>query len=75
VIDDDYIDRSKLEMLLKHLFPEKENQCGVKWQRNQWIISSAPRFLEEVRMHYQPATTLLMVALYLQEEILRLRYS
>jgi hypothetical protein len=58
VIDDDYIDRPKLEMLLKSLFPEEGNQCGLKWKRNKWIISSAPRCLEVVRMHNQPLTIL-----------------
>ncbi|KAF7510285.1 hypothetical protein GJ744_006781 [Endocarpon pusillum] len=46
VIDDDYIDRPKLEMLLNNLFPEEGSQCGLKWKRNQWIISSAPRCLD-----------------------------
>lgn len=48
-IDDDYIDRSRLQLLLNKVFAEEGAKCALKWRHGQWIISSAPRCLESVR--------------------------
>ena len=61
-------------MLLNNLFPEESTKCDLKWKRNQWIISSAPRFLESVC----PPNSLtgkfsLDTDVFLQQEIDRLR--